>query len=72
MIRAKYADIYGFILQHEKLLDEELVDKLQMTFLFDRGVDRHCLYDMVECTRRVRPKVHRMGPVPVTNWCMRG
>ena len=65
-------DVYSFIVKHEKLLDEELMDKLQMEFIFERGVDRCCLSDLIRCTRNTRPAVIRMGPVPVTNWCMRG
>jgi hypothetical protein len=70
--RYNHLDVYRLIIKHEKLMDFEIVDRLEMEFDFDNTITRECLFDLVNCTRRSRPPVIRMGPVPVTNWCMKG
>jgi hypothetical protein len=70
--RATHIDVYRCVIENEKLTDDQLVEKLRMEFVFDSRITNCCLYDVIQCTRSTRPPVIRMGPVPVTNWCMKG
>lgn len=65
-------DMYNFIVSHELDNDWEIIYALRAEFIIPFSWDDAYLNEVIEAIRSQRPSVIRMGPVPVTKWCMKG